>query len=451
MFHSGLRSLYGKSTTSHTAQNPRFRRWTSNVHRDEPRNISRSFANSKRDHYETLGISKNASKDEIKKAFREIAKKNHPDINKNDPNAEHLFKEASIAYDILSDDQKRQMYDQYGDVDMDGGGPEMNMEDIFSQMGFSFGGSGRRNRGPQKTEAIVQQVEVSLEDFFMGKEIEIPITRNATCGTCSGSGTKSGTSAKKCKTCNGKGMRTVMRQMGPGMLSQSVEPCGSCEGQGERISNEDKCSTCNGKKIVRKKENLSIEIEKGMRPGQQMVFADKGNEAPGMKRGDVGIIIVEKPNDKFVRAGDDLVMEQKIPLIESLSGTEFVIEQLDGRQLLFRSSPNEVIKPGDTRIVRGEGMPGDYGARGDLYVKFDVEFPSSSFLTPEMIKNLEPNLPPRNPKIDVTDEMHETELRKPLRSQTPGANQRSQRKSRRSRSNDEEDDGNEGPAQCVQQ
>jgi len=203
-----------------------------------------------------------------------MAIKYHPDKNPNNPEAEAKFKEISEAYEILSDEQKRQMYDKYGkDALKEGGFSAHSAHDIFEQFfggGFSsfFGG----NRGPRKTEDIVHELQVTLDDLYKGKQTKLSVTRNIICIGCSGSGTKSGAAVGKCKTCDGRGIRLIIKQLGPGMIQQMQTVCPDCGGKGEQIKEEDKCGNCKGKKVVKDKKVLTVYVEKGMRHGQKVVF-----------------------------------------------------------------------------------------------------------------------------------------------------------------------------------
>eukprot|EP01119_Soliformovum_irregulare_P002862 TRINITY_DN1311_c0_g1_i1.p1 TRINITY_DN1311_c0_g1~~TRINITY_DN1311_c0_g1_i1.p1 ORF type:complete len:412 (+),score=144.13 TRINITY_DN1311_c0_g1_i1:46-1281(+) len=406
------------------------------------------------EYYDLLGVAPEASIDEIRKAYKKMAVKYHPDKNPNNPSAEQKFKEVGEAYEVLSNEDKRGMYDQYGKDALKEGG-HASAEDIFSQFfggGFGgFGGFGGRNQGPRKGDDIVHELTCSLEDLYKGKTSKLAVTRNVLCGKCKGSGGKEGVASAKCKTCDGRGVRIIMKQLGPGMIQQMQTVCSDCQGKGETIKEEDKCKECKGKKVVKEKKVLQVSIDKGMRHGQKIVFSGEADEAPGCEAGDIIFVISEKKHDVFKRSGNDLIMEQKIPLIEALAGTQFVVKQLDDRELLFKTAPGDVIKSGDVRVVANEGMPTHKQPfqKGGLYIQFQVEFPKAGSLTPANIKALEANLPPRRPAPKVTPEMEESELKVVEQNQRPG-----QQQQRRGEAYDDEEEGQGqgGPrVGCAQQ
>lgn len=246
--------------------------------------------------YDRLGISPDASQEDIKRAYKKMAVKYHPDKNPNNPAAaekvRHIlypitdvyfqFKEVGEAYEVLSDENKRRQYDQFGKEALkDGIGH--SAEDIFSAFfggsGFSFFGGGPR--GPRKGEDIVHELACSLEELYNGKQTKLAVTRNVICSTCDGSGAKAGVAAGKCKTCDGRGIRVIVKQLGPGMIQQMQQVCPDCGGRGETIKEEDKCKNCKGKKVVKDKKILQVYIDKGMRHGQKIVFSGEADEAVG--------------------------------------------------------------------------------------------------------------------------------------------------------------------------
>jgi len=403
--------------------------------------------------YERLGVAPDANTDDIKKAYRKGAMKFHPDKNPNNPEAAEKFKEISEAYEILSDEQKRQMYDKYGkDALKEGTGHSAH--DIFEQFfggGFSsfFGGPGRG--GPRKTEDIVHELQVSLEDLYKGKTTKLSVSRNVICQSCSGNGTKSGASVGKCRTCDGRGIRLVIKQLGPGMIQQMQTVCPDCGGKGEQIKDEDKCGNCKGKKVVKDKKVLTVYVDKGMKHGQKIVFSGESDEAPGMEPGDIIFVVVEKKHDLFKRNGNDLYMEVSIPLIEALAGFNFTIKHLDDRVLLVKSEKGDVITPGEVKVISSEGMPKHKSPfeKGNLYIHFNVEFPKPGALKEQQLQQLEKILPPRKTPPKPTEDMEEVILTKV----STHEKSRSEGRARRTGSDDEEDDdGNQGQrVQCAQQ
>ncbi|KAJ9178675.1 hypothetical protein P3X46_010540 [Hevea brasiliensis] len=353
-------------------------------------------------YYEILGVSKNASQDDLKKAYKKAAMKNHPDKG-GDP---EKFKELAQAYEVLSDPEKREIYDTYGEdalkEGMGGGGGGHNPFDIFESFfgGSPFGGGSSRGRRQRRGEDVVHPLKVSLEDLYLGTAKKLSLSRNVICSKCKGKGSKSGASMK-CPGCQGSGMKVSIRQLGPSMIQQMQHPCNECKGTGESISEKDKCVQCKGEKVVPEKKVLEVIVEKGMRHGQKITFPGEADEA-------------QKEHQKFKRKGDDLIVEQTLSLTEALCGYQFVLTHLDGRQLLIKSNIGEVVKPDSYKAINDEGMPMYQRPfmKGKLYIHFTVEFPDS--LTPDKVKALEAILPPR-PLSQLTDmdldECEETTLR----------------------------------------
>jgi len=265
--------------------------------------------------YKTLGVAKNATASEIKKAYRKLAVKHHPDKG-GDPDT---FKEISKAYDIVGDEEKRTQYDQFGEegVGQGGGGGQ----DIFDM--FGGGGGRRQQRGQKKGKSEVQPLNVTLEDLYNGKTRKLSVTRQVI---------DKSVEVKQCQECDGQGVVIQMIRMGP-MIQQTQAACGSCGGKGV---------TCKKKRV---KEVLEVHIQKGSPDGNKVVFAEKSDEHPGVTPGDVIFVLKEQAHATFKRKGADLYIEKSISLVEALCGFEMEIEQLDGRTLIVRSSPGEVITP----------------------------------------------------------------------------------------------------------
>lgn len=356
--------------------------------------------------YDILGVAPTASDAELKKAYRKLALKYHPDKN---PDAGDKFKELSHAYEILSDEQKRSIYDQYGEEGLSaqggpGGGHGMNAEDIFSQLfgggggmggGFFGGGGGRRGpQGPRRGKDMVHQLQVSLEDFYLGKTSKLALQKNVLCAKCEGKGGKEG-AVQMCRGCNGQGARIMMRQMGP-VIQQFQQQCPDCQGQGEIINEKDRCKQCLGKKIMSDRKILEIHIDRGMRGGQKITFSGEGDQSPGIIPGDIIILLDEKPHPRFTRKGDDLYYEAKIDLLTALAGGQFAVPHLDDRVLLVSVIPGEAIQPDMIKAVPNEGMPIQrVDNKGHLYIKFTVDFPKSNWTDADSLKKLESILPSR--------------------------------------------------------
>ncbi|XP_034831302.1 dnaJ homolog subfamily A member 2-like [Maniola hyperantus] len=352
--------------------------------------------------YEILGVSRNASDSEIKRSYHKLAKEFHPDKN---PAAGDRFKEISYAYEVLSDPKKRQTYDKFGLKGLQEGGQGGGFPsddflghffgDIFG-MGGGGGGGGGRGRGRARGEDTIHPLKVTLEDMYVGKTAKLQLSKNVICGPCKGLGGKTG-AVSFCRDCHGQGIKVSYQQIGPNMTRQFQTRCTTCQGQGETIDEKDKCPKCKGKKVLNETKILEVHVEKGMRENQKIFFRGEGDQQPDTQPGDVIIVLQQKPHELFKRTGDDLLMEREITLTEALCGFEFVIKHLDGRDLLIRHSPGEVIKPGDLKGIQGEGMPQHKNPfeKGNLYVRFEVTFPENHFANEEQLKKIESILPPR--------------------------------------------------------
>ncbi|RKP11599.1 DnaJ domain-containing protein, partial [Piptocephalis cylindrospora] len=245
--------------------------------------------------YEALGVSPDASESDLKKAYRKLALKYHPDKN---PDAGDKFKEISHAYEVLSDSQKREVYDRFGEAGLSGeggmGGGGVSPEDLFAQLfggggGGFFGGGGpggsSRHSGPRKGKDVGHGLKVTLEDLYKGKTSKLALQRNIICKKCDGKGGKAG-AVKSCSTCNGQGVRLTIRQMGP-MIQQVQQTCPDCRGEGEIINQKDRCKDCLGKKVISERKVLEVHVDKGMKGGQRITFTGEADQAPGTLPGDV--------------------------------------------------------------------------------------------------------------------------------------------------------------------
>ncbi|KAL0947225.1 hypothetical protein HGRIS_013342 [Hohenbuehelia grisea] len=347
--------------------------------------------------YDLLEVPPTASDADLKKAYRKKALRLHPDKG-GDP---ELFKEVTHAYEILSDHDKRSVYDARGEAGLSesGGMGGIDPQDLFSHLfggagGFFPGGGGGRSHGPKKTKDLVHRVVVSLEDLYKGKTTKLALTRNIICVKCKGKGGKEG-AVRQCTSCNGRGMKHTIRQMGP-MIQQIQSPCDECSGTGEMINPKDRCGNCKGKKVVSDKKFLEVPIDKGMKGGQTIHFRGESDQSPNAEPGDVIIVIEEKPHPRFQRKENDLIIEVEIDLLTALGGGQFTIKHLDERALVVGLIPGEVIKHGEIKVIRGQGMPSQrHHELGDMIVKINVQFPDS--IDPEVVPLLEKALPPRQP------------------------------------------------------
>jgi DnaJ family protein A protein 2 len=353
--------------------------------------------------YDLLDVSPTASESELKKAYRKKALRLHPDKG-GDP---ELFKEVTHAYEILSDADKRSVYDARGEAGLSeaGGMGGMDPQDLFSQLfggggggfggsGFFGGGGGGSRGGPRKTKDLVHRVHVTLEDLYKGKTTKLALTRNVICSKCKGKGGKDG-ATKTCGGCSGRGVKVTLRQMGP-MIQQIQSGCDDCGGTGETISMKDRCTQCKGKKVLPEKKFLEVHIDKGMKGGQTIQFRGESDQSPGAETGDVVIVIEEKPHSRFKRQENDLLLDVEIDLLTALAGGEFSIKHLDDRALLVKIEPGQVIRHGELKVITGQGMPSHrHHEPGDMYVKLNVVFPETVAL--EDIPHLEKALPPRQP------------------------------------------------------
>lgn len=347
--------------------------------------------------YDILGVKKDASGPDIKKAFRKQAMKHHPDKGGD----ADKFKEVNKANEILSDPEKRALYDRHGEkgVEQGGGGGGGDPSDIFSSFFGGGGGGGGRGRGPRKGKDVLFRLKVSLDDLYNGATKKLRLTKQCICKDCKGKG---GEGIVKCGDCKGRGVRVIIRQLGPGMIQQMQAACDACEGQGEVIPPGSRCKGCQGEKTVKEKKTLEVHVEKGMVHGQKVVFRGESDESPGIQPGDVIVVLEQAEHDYFVRKLSHLFYKKKISLVEALTGFSHYIEQMDGRVLKVESDPDTVYSPGCVKCVRDEGMPQERNQmlRGHMYIEYDVEFPAE--ISEPMKKQLLACLP-KSKQEDVPD------------------------------------------------
>ena len=353
----------------------------------------------KRDFYEVLGVGRDAGESDIKKAYRQMALKYHPDKNPGDKEAEDKFKEAAEAYEVLSDPEKRRRYDQFGHQGVGGaagnGGHHMNMDDIFSQFGDIFGGhnpfesffggggggGGRRyvNRGTN----LRIKVKLNLQEIANGVEKKIKVNKKVSCDSCSGSGAQNGSAFSKCGACNGSGQvrrvtNTILGQM------QTTSTCPSCQGEGQTITN--KCKSCQGHGTVVGEEVISINIPPGVGEGMQVTVSGKGNAAErGGIPGDLLIVIEEIEDPQLKRDGNNLLYDLYISIPDAALGTSVEVPTVDGKARI-KIEPG--TQAGKVLRLKGKGLPQvQSNFRGDLLININVWTPQA--LTSDEKKILE--------------------------------------------------------------
>ncbi len=339
---------------------------------------------SKRDYYEVLGVSKNATKEEIKKAYRQKALKYHPDKNPGDKEAENKFKEAAEAYEILRDDDKRARYDRYGHAGLGGqngfGGAGMTMEDIFASFGDIFGdafggfggfGGGRTRQRINKGSNLRVKVKLNLKEIAKGAEKKIKVNKYVSCSSCGGTGAADSNSYSTCNTCRGSGQVTRVTNTLLGQM-QSTSSCPTCGGEGKIITK--KCNTCFGEGIVKDQEVIKINIPAGVAKGMQMTVNGKGNAARrGGVPGDLLVMMDEEEHPELYREGKDLIYNLYISVPEAILGTNVEIPTVESK---VKIKIDQGTQPGKILRLRGKGLPevNGYG-KGDLLVNVNVWIP----------------------------------------------------------------------------
>ncbi len=344
------------------------------------------MADTKRDYYEVLGVEKGASDADIKKAYRQMAKKYHPDLNPGDKAAEEKFKEVGEAYEVLSDSEKRARYDQFGHAGVDpnfgAGGPggSYNVDfgdlgDIFSSFfGGGFGGGGRANpNAPRRGSDLSKTVTLSFEEAAKGCSKDVEYNRIETCSQCSGSGAQPGTSPKTCTDCGGTGYVRVNQRTPFGVI-QSQHACNTCQGTGKIV--EHKCSKCSGMGKVRVKATRSVEFPAGVDEGQKVRVSGAGNQGSnGGTSGDLYVNVDIRPHHIFERQGYDVHMEQPITYGQAVFGADIEVPTLDGPVKIKVPAGTQ---PGDINRMQGKGIQRlNSRSKGDQYVHFTVVVPKS--------------------------------------------------------------------------
>ena len=343
----------------------------------------------KRDYYEVLGVSKSADATEIKEAYRKLALKYHPDKNPGDKEAEEKFKEAAEAYDVLSNEEKRRRYDQFGHAGVGGAGQGgfgggMSMDDIFSQFGDIFGsfggfsgfggfGGGRSARRVNRGTNLRVKVKMNLQEIATGIEKKIKVKKYVACQHCNGTGAKDGKSYSTCSTCKGSGQVTRVQNTILGAM-QTTSTCPTCEGEGKIIN--EKCTFCNGEGVLMSEEVISINIPAGVGEGMQLSLNGKGNAARrGGVNGDLIVLIEEEEHPELVRDGNDLLYNVFIGYPEAVLGETVEIPTIEGK---VKVKIEAGTQPGKILRLRGKGLPDVNGyGKGDLLAKVNVWIPKN--------------------------------------------------------------------------
>jgi len=375
--------------------------------------------------YDTLDVKPDASETEIKKSYRKLALKYHPDRNKDKKEeCEEKFKEISAAYEILSDKEKRSNYDKFGlEAVKNMGGPNINPFDIFSSMFGGEGPGGSRGEGmgggmfqgmggmggmfqgmgggPRRSQQVrvknrVEKITVSLQDIYNEKSYTINYKKKCICSHCSGSGGMHKSSILQCASCEGNGHITKVVQIGPGMISQSTSACYKCNGQGKSIKQDEICKTCDGEKYMKKSVSVTLELNKSVKNGSKIVVNSGGDETIGTHHvGDLIFDITVQDHPVFTRVNNELLIKKQVLLTDALCGCEFIIEHMDDRQLLVEI--DTIIVPNMKRRIVGEGM----NSNSDLIIEFIIVFPRT--LSEQRKEYLMKILPINTEKIDKTN------------------------------------------------
>ncbi|KAK9467834.1 hypothetical protein V1512DRAFT_260182 [Lipomyces arxii] len=335
------------------------------------------------DYYKILGISRDATEKQIKSAYRQLSKKYHPDKNPGNDDAAKKFVELAEAYEVLYDKTKREIYDKYGEEGLKqqaagghgGGHPGNDPYDLFSRF---FGGQGHF-RGTRRGPNMESKVEVSLSDLYKGNTFEFTVPVQGICDSCGGTGSEDN-EKRQCSACGGRGVKTVRRQLGPGMYQTMQMPCDKCSGQGHVFTHL--CKACKGAKVMRETRTHQITVEPGTPKGMRVVFENEADESPDWEAGDLYVEVDEKrgENQGFRRREADLFRVEPLSAKEALfGGWKRDIEFLDGSNVTISRKAGESIQHHEKQIVRGKGMPRfrESGKHGDLIIDFIVIMPGS--------------------------------------------------------------------------
>ncbi|AEO69128.1 ae83d6af-acf5-4ad1-b3c0-9975064c6b2c [Thermothielavioides terrestris] len=410
------------------------------------------------DLYALLGVSKSASPNDIKKAYRKLALQHHPDKVPEEIRAESetKFKAITQAYEILRDEEKRRLYDTHGMAAFDPsrGGPAgegVDLNDILSQMfGMSMGGMpGGGPRRPRRSPDEEQPYKVTLEELYKGKTVKFAAAKQVVCPQCQGSGAKEKVKPNKCDRCRGIGRQEAFRQIGPGLVRKEVIPCDHCQGSGMYYKEKDRCKKCKGKRTVQETKALELYIPRGSMQGERIVLEGEADQLPDMTPGDLIFHLVEEPHERFTRIGHDLSADLHVTLAEALCGfSRVVLKHLDGRGIHIDHPRGKILRPGDVLKVPSEGMPMKRGElKGDLYLIVKVDFPEDGWLSKDSdFDALQKLLPPPAAPIQA-DEVDEVQYEENADIEKMGAHQGDPRYG----GEWEDEDEDEGGPQCATQ
>eukprot|EP01120_Amphizonella_sp_Union-15-10_P009697 TRINITY_DN3737_c0_g6_i1.p1 TRINITY_DN3737_c0_g6~~TRINITY_DN3737_c0_g6_i1.p1 ORF type:complete len:370 (-),score=72.65 TRINITY_DN3737_c0_g6_i1:12-1121(-) len=326
-------------------------------------------------YYEILGVPRDSTTQQIKRAYRKLSLQFHPDKHQGNKEIEEKYQEITKAYSVLSDSDKRRTYDQYGEEGLQakrgGGGDPFGFGDFFS---WGFGGNKASQQQMKKGTDLEVELQVSLKDLYEGKILNILYKKQVLCPKCRGTGAKNADDVTDCTSCGGTGVRVVTQQLGPGFVSKTQTTCNVCDGKGKVVKSQ--CPFCKGTKTSVDEDTITVAIERGMPDGHKILFEQEGDEAPDSIPGNLYFKIVTAPHRRFRREGDNLYVSFQITLLEALIGFEKELIHLDGRKVILKR--DEITKPGQVVQVNGEGMPQHEfpSQTGDLFVEFTFKMPN---------------------------------------------------------------------------
>ncbi|GAA6013123.1 hypothetical protein JCM8202_003028 [Rhodotorula sphaerocarpa] len=340
-----------------------------------------------RDFYQVLGVDRQCSDKDLKRAYRKLSKQYHPDKNDSDE-GKAQFLDVSRAYEVLSDPEQRKTYDRFGEEGLKqrehGGGGGGDPFDIFRQA-FGFGGGGGGGAQQRRGQNMLAEIEVDLKAMYEGDSMKFSISRKQICERCDGTGAKSAKDIVTCTACEGRGIRLVRHQLGPGIFQQMQMHCDRCGGRGQSIKHV--CPACKGHRIVDTQSDLNLHIDRGMPEGAEVVFEGEADETPDYEAGDVIVRVrSKKTQGGFVRKESNLYWKEPISVAEALLGFRHTVKGLDGHDIVLARTG--VTQPGYTDVVAGEGMPIYHlTGQGNLFVEYQVVLPPA--LTPKQREALE--------------------------------------------------------------